>query len=65
VQRAKLVMSDLFDVSKQIILVTGASRRLDRQLARVLAAHGRRRARGREMAKLKTLRTRSEGRARR
>ena len=33
-------MSDLFDVRKEIILVTGASQGLGRQFARVLAAHG-------------------------
>ena len=33
-------MSDLFDVSREIILVTGASQGLGRQFARVLAAHG-------------------------
>jgi NAD(P)-dependent dehydrogenase (short-subunit alcohol dehydrogenase family) len=33
-------MSDLFDVSKDVILVTGASQGLGRQFARVLAAHG-------------------------
>jgi 3-oxoacyl-[acyl-carrier protein] reductase len=33
-------MSDLFDVSQEIILVTGASQGLGRQFARVLAAHG-------------------------
>ncbi|WOH82650.1 SDR family oxidoreductase [Bradyrhizobium sp. BEA-2-5] len=33
-------MSDLFDVSKEIILITGASQGLGRQFARVLAAHG-------------------------
>jgi NAD(P)-dependent dehydrogenase (short-subunit alcohol dehydrogenase family) len=33
-------MSGLFDVSKEIILVTGASQGLGRQFARVLAAHG-------------------------
>jgi NAD(P)-dependent dehydrogenase (short-subunit alcohol dehydrogenase family) len=33
-------MSDLFDVSKEIILVTGASQGLGRQFARVLSAHG-------------------------
>jgi NADPH:quinone reductase-like Zn-dependent oxidoreductase len=38
--RAELVMSDLFDVSKETILVTGASQGLGRQFARVLAAHG-------------------------
>jgi NAD(P)-dependent dehydrogenase (short-subunit alcohol dehydrogenase family) len=33
-------MSDLFDLSKEIILVTGASQGLGRQFARVLSAHG-------------------------
>ena len=33
-------MSGLFDVSKEIILVTGASQGLGRQFARVLSAHG-------------------------
>lgn len=33
-------MSDLFDVSRETILVTGASQGLGRQFARVLAAHG-------------------------
>src|SRR6266571_1117067 len=33
-------MPDLFDVRKEIILVTGASQGLGRQFARVLAAHG-------------------------
>src|ERR1700761_8979750 len=34
------VMSDLFDVSNETILITGASQGLGRQFARVLAAHG-------------------------
>src|SRR5437764_8763579 len=34
------VMSDLFDVSQETILVTGASQGLGRQFARVLAANG-------------------------
>lgn len=33
-------MSGLFDVSKEVILVTGASQGLGRQFARVLSAHG-------------------------
>src|SRR6202158_389492 len=38
--RRELVMAGLFDVSKEIILVTGASQGLGRQFARVLSAHG-------------------------
>jgi len=33
-------MSDLFDVSQEVILITGASQGLGRQFARVLSAHG-------------------------
>ena len=49
-------MSDLFDVSKETILVTGASQGLGRQFARVLAAHGAAVAlAARQTAKLKSL----------
>jgi len=39
-QRQEKLMSDIFDVSKEIILVTGASQGLGRQFARVLAGRG-------------------------
>src|SRR6201985_1871496 len=49
-------MPGLFDVSKEIILVTGASQGLGRQFARVLAAHGAAVVlAGRQTAKLKGL----------
>ena len=33
-------MSGLFDISQEIILITGASQGLGRQFARILSAHG-------------------------
>jgi 3-oxoacyl-[acyl-carrier protein] reductase len=52
----EFVMSDMFDVSKEVILVTGASQGLGRQFARVLSAHGAAVAlAARQTAKLKSL----------
>ena len=48
-------MSGLFDVSKEIILVTGASQGLGRQFARVLSAHGAAVALAARQTKLKSL----------
>jgi NAD(P)-dependent dehydrogenase (short-subunit alcohol dehydrogenase family) len=49
-------MTDLFDVSRETILVTGASQGLGRQFARVLSAHGAAVAlAARQTAKLKSL----------
>src|SRR3982074_3932353 len=49
-------MSDLFDVSKESVLITGASQGLGRQFARVLSAHGAAVAlAARQTAKLKSL----------
>src|SRR3954467_12410789 len=36
----EFVMAGLFDVSKEVVLVTGASQGLGRQFARVLSSHG-------------------------
>ncbi len=49
-------MSELFDVSKEIVLITGASQGLGRRFARVLSAHGAAVAlAARQVAKLKSL----------
>jgi 3-oxoacyl-[acyl-carrier protein] reductase len=60
---AGFIMSDLFDVSKEVILVTGASQGLGRQFARVLSAHGAAVAlAARQTAKLKNLEDEIRGR---
>ena len=56
-------MSKLFDVSQEIILVTGASQGLGRQFARVLSAHGAAVAlAARQVDKLKSLEEEIRGR---
>ena len=56
-------MSGLFDVSNEVILITGASQGLGRQFARVLSAHGAAVAlAARQVAKLKSLEDEIKGR---
>ena len=56
-------MSDLFDVSREIIFITGASQGLGRQFARVLSAHGAAVVlAARQTAKLKSLEEEIKGR---
>jgi 3-oxoacyl-[acyl-carrier protein] reductase len=60
---AEFVMPDLFDVSQETILVTGASQGLGRQFARVLSAHGAAVVlAARQTAKLKSLEDEIRGR---
>ena len=56
-------MSGLFDVSNEVILITGASQGLGRQFARVLSAHGAAVAlAARQVAKLNSLEDEIKGR---